>query len=122
VAQKQRNRLNRPGTRGPSLALDVTKGQIASRFLLGRGRGAGTEMKIAQKIGLAIALALMCSACADRYIAFYYYPGVGSPESFERKAQKECEKYGMVAVRASWQGLEMPSPNRERETWRCETR
>lgn len=123
MARKPRNHLNRLETHGGSLATAVTKGQIGGRFfLLLRGFCAGTEMKTAQKIGLVIALALMCSACAERYVAFYYYPGVGSPESFARQAQKECAKYGMVAAPASWQGLELPSPNRERETWRCETR
>ncbi len=70
---------------------------------------------------LVIALALMCSGCADRYITFYYYPGVSSSAEFERKAQRECAKYGMVAV-PGWEGLEMPRPTRSRETWRCETR
>jgi hypothetical protein len=78
-------------------------------------------MRIVTLIGLALALAGCGSA---RTITFLYYPTApvraGYPQQydFQREAQKECSKYGLVAVHdwdnwTDWQ--------RVRSTYSCVT-
>lgn len=69
-------------------------------------------------IGMLLAL----SGCAnERSIAFYWYPthppnGFPRPTDFPLEAQKECGKYGLVAVH-DWESV--TDFQRVRSFWRC---
>jgi len=78
-------------------------------------------MRIVGLLGLLLAL----SGCAsERSIAFIYYPNhPGSdfprPYQFAAEAQRECAKYGLVAVH-NWDNY--TSYQRVRSSWKCVTR
>ena len=80
-------------------------------------RGA-SRMRI---VGL-LALLLTVSGCAsERSIAFIYYPnhpGDGFPKTYQfaAEAQKECSRYGLVAVHDWDSATEF---QRVRSFWRC---
>ena len=76
-------------------------------------------MRILGLIGVLLAL----SGCAnERSIAFIYYPirpagdVFPDPSEFAAEAQKECSKYGLVAVH-DWESE--TSFQRVRSYWRC---
>jgi adenosylmethionine-8-amino-7-oxononanoate aminotransferase len=76
-------------------------------------------MRVFGLIGILLAL----SGCAnERSIAFFYYPnrpagGVfPSPSEFAAEAQKECSKYGLVAVH-DWESV--TDFQRVRSYWSC---
>jgi hypothetical protein len=75
-------------------------------------------MRILGLIGILLAL----SGCAnERSIAFIYYPDhPGSdfprPYQFAAEAQRECGKYGLVAVH-EWESV--TDFQRVRSLWRC---
>jgi adenosylmethionine-8-amino-7-oxononanoate aminotransferase len=76
-------------------------------------------MRICGLIGILLAL----SGCAsEREIAFIYYPTRPAgdvfppPSEFASEAQKECSKYGLVAVH-DWDSV--TSFQRVRSYWRC---
>jgi len=43
------------------------------------------------------AMILACSSCANRSMTLSYYPSQTDAEALSRAAEKECQKYGMVA-------------------------
>jgi hypothetical protein len=75
-------------------------------------------MRIFCLIGILLAL----SGCAnERSIAFIYYPNhpsgsFPSPSEFAVEAQRECGKYGLVAVH-DWESY--TDWQRVRSFWRC---
>ncbi len=76
-------------------------------------------MRILGLIGILLAL----SGCAnERSIAFIYYPTRPAgdifppPYEFAAEAQKECSKYGLVAVH-DWESV--TDFQRVRSFWRC---
>ncbi len=75
-------------------------------------------MRILGLIGILLAL----SGCAtERDIAFIYYPNhpgndFPSPSEFAAEAQKECSKYGLIAVH-DWESV--TTFQRVRSLWRC---
>jgi hypothetical protein len=76
-------------------------------------------MRILGLIGVLLAL----SGCAnERSIAFIYYPNhppgdiFPNPSEFAAEAQKECSKYGLVAVH-DWESV--TTFQRVRSYWRC---
>ncbi|WP_147262870.1 hypothetical protein [Roseiarcus fermentans] len=75
-------------------------------------------MRIVGLLGLLLAL----SGCAsERSIAFIYYPNHPAdsfprPPDFAGEAQKECAKYGLVAVH-DWDSV--TDFQRVRSFWRC---
>jgi hypothetical protein len=75
-------------------------------------------MRIFGLIGILLAL----SGCAnERSIAFIYYPNhppsdFPRPYEFAAEAQKECAKYGLVAVH-DWESV--TDFQRVRSFWRC---
>ena len=79
----------------------------------------GRRMRFLTVIGLLLAL----TGCAsERTLSFIYYPTRApgdqfpKPYEFEAEAQKECGKYGMVAVHEwdNWTEFQ-----RVRTTYRC---
>jgi hypothetical protein len=46
----------------------------------------------------AFAILLACAGCAHRDVTLYYYPNMRSTAHFAEYAQRECAKYGMVAI------------------------
>jgi len=83
------------------------------------GRTGARGMRIVGVLGLLLAL----SGCAsERSIAFIYYPqGPGNdkfpkPSQFYAEAQKECGRYGLVAVH-DWDSV--TDFQRVRSYWRC---
>ena len=76
-------------------------------------------MRIVCLVGLLLAL----SGCAnERSIAFIYYPNAPRNETFPpryefaHEAQKECAKYGLIAVH-DWESV--TDFQRVRSSWRC---
>ncbi len=76
-------------------------------------------MRIVGLLGLLVAL----SGCAnERSIAFIYYPnhpgGTNFPKTYQfaAEAQKECARYGLVAVH-DWESV--TEFQRVRSFWRC---
>jgi hypothetical protein len=83
------------------------------------GKILGRSMRIVGLLGLLLAL----SGCAsERSIAFIYYPNhLGADKfpltaQFAAEAQKECGKYGLVAVH-DWESV--TDFQRVRSFWRC---
>ena len=80
----------------------------------------GARMRKISLIGLAFVL----SGCAlQRSVTFIYYPNAPRSDfprqyDFTREAQKECSKYGMVAVH-SWDNV--TDWERVMLTWNCVT-
>ena len=73
-------------------------------------------------VGLLGLLLVVLSGCAsERTIAFIYYPNhpkdnFPRTEEFAAEAQKECAKYGLVAVH-DWESV--TEFQRVRSFWRC---
>ncbi len=76
-------------------------------------------MRIVSLIGVLLAL----SGCAqERWVTFLYYPNpphsvtFPPPSEFAAEAQKECGRYGLVAVHDwdNWSDFQ-----RIRSSWRC---
>jgi len=73
-------------------------------------------------VSLLFALLALSGCALERSVTFTYTPtrpGVGSfpmPSQFEAEAQKECGRYGLVAVHSweSWTTFE-----RVRSEWKC---
>ncbi len=67
---------------------------------------------------VGLALVLSCSGCAgDRAVLFKYYPNTKKTEVFPRIAERECAKYGRVAVYSGTGSAEYGSVT---QAWRCE--
>ena len=79
----------------------------------------GRRMRIVGLLGLLLAL----SGCAnERSVAFIYYPNhpgddrFPKPSQFYAEAQKECGRYGLIAVH-DWESV--TEFQRVRSFWRC---
>jgi hypothetical protein len=78
----------------------------------------GRRMRIVGLLGLLLAL----SGCAnERSVTFIYYPNhpgddFPRPSQFYAEAQKECGRYGLIAVH-DWESV--TEFQRVRSFWRC---